>query len=290
MRVRLPLPLALLALVSLVPSARAQQGCPLGSCALAAFPAVGPIVLEGGDQGALLFSMLSGLPAARFPLVPLSAPLDAEQERLLGCGPQWGTVCKRSGIDLRNAEASVLIRSWPGGVRVLNGGTAIQVPGARSPYLPDGVPPTPAYDVDRDGTIDGLLIPPRFDPSAGQPFGSETAALSYNFVMLLIALSSGLSPHGSDPSAFDPSNPYALYDPSDPSTYSFAGQCSFSQPLYCSMIQALFDYAKPPPAAGGAPQFDRRDGPRTRQGCLPARSANALPLEGARRRGRCPPR
>jgi hypothetical protein len=37
-----------------------------------------------------------------------------EQEALLGCGPFWGTDCESDGIDLLNAEASVLMQSFPG--------------------------------------------------------------------------------------------------------------------------------------------------------------------------------
>lgn len=263
MRGRILLLACLLAAASFAPPARAQQACPGGSCVLAVFPAVGPIVLEGGEQGAFLLSMLSGLPAAELPLRPLSAPLDAEQQGLLGCGPYWGTVCERSGIDLRNADAGAVTQSWlaPGGRFVA--GTLVQLPGASGPFLKNGVTPNPVYEVNPDGSIDGLLIPPRLGSSAGQQFVSELAALSYNLQLLLVAFSSGNAGRpGSDPSAFDPSNPYALYDPSDPATWSLAGQCSFYQPLNCSSIQAFFE-VRPPGSqdfrASGRHSFGRRD-------------------------------
>jgi len=40
--------------------------------------------------------------------------LTPEQQALLGCGPFFGTNCGDSGIDLLNAEASVLFQSFPG--------------------------------------------------------------------------------------------------------------------------------------------------------------------------------
>lgn len=240
MRVRTLLVASLLTVASLAPAAEAQRACRFGSCVLAVFPAVGPIVVEGGAQGVFLLSMLSGVPAPELPLRPLAAPLDAEQQALLGCGPYWGTACERSGIDLRNADAGALLQGWVvPGARGFEGGTLIQVPGGLSPFLPDGV-----------------VTDPRFVPiqtgSMGQPFPSEMAALSYNFLTLLVALSSGSTgTPGSDPGAFDPRNPHALFDPGDLSTWSFAGQCSFAQPLNCSMIRALFEVR--PPAYGLCP-------------------------------------
>ena len=44
----------------------------------------------------------------------LNQVLTDEQESLLGCGPFWGTDCESDGIDLLNAEASVLMQSFPG--------------------------------------------------------------------------------------------------------------------------------------------------------------------------------
>jgi hypothetical protein len=44
----------------------------------------------------------------------LSDRLSPEQEALLGCGPFWGTNCENSGIDLLNADASVLLQSFAG--------------------------------------------------------------------------------------------------------------------------------------------------------------------------------
>jgi hypothetical protein len=44
----------------------------------------------------------------------LSYVLTDQQEALLGCGNFWQTNCDTDGLDLMNAELSVLIQSWPG--------------------------------------------------------------------------------------------------------------------------------------------------------------------------------
>src|SRR5262249_1297183 len=44
----------------------------------------------------------------------LNQVLTDEQEALLGCGHFWGTDCEVDGIDLLNAEASVLLQSFTG--------------------------------------------------------------------------------------------------------------------------------------------------------------------------------
>src|SRR5690606_16387593 len=155
----------------------------------------------------------------------LNQVLTDEQEALLGCGPFWGTDCEGDGIDLLNADAGVLQQSWigfegfyseayqksgfkdwhmangepqPGTIGFVQRGSSlpaaryfndqlVQVPGTRSPFLQDGVTPNPAYNVNQDGSIDGLVLPPEFGASAGQQFVSEMAALSYNLMLTLVA-------------------------------------------------------------------------------------------------------
>jgi len=46
--------------------------------------------------------------------VALGASLTPEQEALLGCGPFYQSDCDIDGIDFLNADASVVIQSWPG--------------------------------------------------------------------------------------------------------------------------------------------------------------------------------
>jgi len=231
----------------------------------------------------------------------LNEVLSDEQEALLGCGPFWGTDCEGDGIDLLNADAGVLQQAWVGfegaytreylqsGFRdwslangeaqpgtlgfVANGsslpaarlfdGALIQVPGTRSPFLQDAVTANPAYNVNQDGSIGGLVIPAQFGASAGQQFSNEMAALSFNMQLLLVAFSSRQGgATTSENNEFDPSNPYALYDPTNPSTLSFRGKCSFVQPQYCSSVQSVYDITGPQRnvvRAGGNRGFGRRD-------------------------------
>jgi len=108
--------------------------------------------------------------------------LTDEQEALLGCGRIFQTDCDENGIDLFNAEASVLIQSFPFlepdppvATRFQNGQLLI-LPGARGPGQR-------GYDPNVDGT-----------PPLG--FGSEMAAVSANFARLLgiLGISSGMDP------------------------------------------------------------------------------------------------
>jgi hypothetical protein len=69
------------------------------------------------------------------------------------------------------------------------------------------------------------------------------AAVSFNLQLLLIAFSAKGTGAKDE---FDPSNPFAKYDPDDPSTYPFQGQCSFLRPQYCSAIQSVFDIVETP--------------------------------------------
>lgn len=287
MRVALLL-LAGVVVAAAAPPALAQRGgCPLSACALASFPALAPTVLAGGEQGAELLAGATGLAPGELRLAPLAAELSAEQQALLGCGPYWGTQCTRDGIDLRNADAGVLMQSWvlPGTVS-FPGSRDVRFPPARGPFLPDGTPLPP--------TVQGPLRPPA-------QFPNEMAALSWNFLLVLVAFSSG---DPGDPGAFDPSNPYAYHDPNDPSSADAAGRCSFLQPQYCSSVQALFDIAGAPaqdPWAAGNTRFARRDLTSSKRvrGCLAsARGLAGLSSNdsrgwsgnGGRRAGRCPAR
>jgi hypothetical protein len=88
-------------------------------------------VMSGSNTGRLLVQnfFIDGQP---FPAVPLnhdsgdgpgsgllsasslSYVLSEQQEALLGCGNLWQTNCDTDGIDLLNAELSVLMQSWSG--------------------------------------------------------------------------------------------------------------------------------------------------------------------------------
>lgn len=140
----------------------------------------------------------------------LNGTLTDEQEALLGCGPFWGTDCEMDGIDLTNAEASVLLQSFPG-----VGGVAA-LPGSRGPN-------DPGYDRDVDGSVGGLPTP------SGEPFRSEMAALSWNLLMTLVAFSQAPDPSSPGDHEFDPGDP----------TRTGPGLCSFAQPQYCASVQCL---------------------------------------------------
>jgi hypothetical protein len=155
----------------------------------------------------------------------LSSYLTDQQEALLGCGPFYGTSCDKHGIDLFNAEFSVLGqrlpnvesyellnegKSAPVGTRVFfrNGRRMVTVlPGARGPadvglYDPrvDGCvgPSVPAEAVAR-GVPVGYCA--GADPLTldGRPARSEMEVLSENFVRLLAALGSASRDENGDP-------------------------------------------------------------------------------------------
>lgn len=139
------------------------QDCSGSLCLLEVFPAIGPTVVEGGETGVALLAGVAGVDPQDVPLVEVG-PLTPEQEALIGCGPYWGTDCRRHGIDLYNVEATALQQS---GIlaRQIAGTSAIVLPGARSPY--------PSWP--EDGTVlpgptfqgGSLVVPPYFGPLPG---------------------------------------------------------------------------------------------------------------------------
>ncbi len=181
----------------------------------------------------------------------LGAYLTNEQEALLGCGSFYGTDCDADGIDLFNAEASVLIQAFPqfevGGpvaTRFANG-QSVTIPGARGPT-------NPLYDTLVDGCTsitDSPLCamsnprpngPPAgartlIDPTTGQQFSNELGAASFNFMVLLASLGAA---GGTDPS------------------------CTVSDPFSCAFVRGVFGIAgarRPDVRAGGNGTFGRRD-------------------------------
>jgi len=176
----------------------------------------------------------------------LGAYLTNEQEALLGCGPFYGTDCDADGIDLFNAEASVLIQAFPefevGGpvaTRFVNG-QLLTIPGARGPtdplYSPlvDGctsVADDPRCATSNDGAGARLLV----DPKTGQRFRNELGAASFNFMVLLAALGAA---GGTDPG------------------------CKVDEPFSCEFVRGVFGIAgarRPDIRAGGNGNFGRRD-------------------------------
>jgi hypothetical protein len=176
----------------------------------------------------------------------LGAYLTNEQEALFGCGPFYGTGCDDDGIDLFNAEASVLLQAFPqfevGGpvaTRFVNGQLST-IPGARGPsdplYSPlvDGctsVTDSPLCASSNNGTGADLLV----DPKTGQRFRNELGAASYNFMILLAALGAA---SGNDPA------------------------CDVAEPFSCEFVRGVFGIAgarRPDIRAGGNGNFGRRD-------------------------------
>ena len=149
----------------------------------------------------------------------LNSQLTSQQQALLGCGEFYGTDCSVEGIDLLRGETSAILQSFPQpgtitpiAVRPGPGGLLIPLPGSRGPTTPDG---------------DGL-----FNPFTGETFASDQAALSWNYLMSLVALSTPAQPgDGTLPTfgAFDPTLPFR------------PDGCSFARPSSCAAVQGIFE-------------------------------------------------
>jgi hypothetical protein len=169
--------------------------------------------------------------------------LTPEQEALLGCGPFWSTDCDDDGIDLLNAEGSVLIQSWPGfdgtrgsvdGWRVDQGlqpgtvdfaaaigsgpvatrwvdGRLVHLPGSRGAVDEFGRP-----DLFYDPAVDGCTRSTGHPLCAGADvrhpltdasFRTEMAAVSWNFLMVVASRSDPRDPTLPTRSEFDENDP-----------------------------------------------------------------------------------
>jgi hypothetical protein len=208
-----------------------------------------------------------GFPGVSEPF-SVSSYLTDQQEALLGCGPFFDTNCDGDGIDLFNAEASVLVQSFPqfepnGPVATRPvGGLPVVIAGARGPL----------DDIDRDGVPDlaDPSIPDRFKwsagvdgcvsaadpgcagaddlvhPITGELFRNEMAALSYNFLILLASLGES-SADDPDCSLAPAGTPYAQWRKGI---------------LKCDLVRGVMGVAgssRPEVRAGGNGQFGRRD-------------------------------
>jgi hypothetical protein len=243
---------------------------------------------------------------ARFDLT-LANTLSDEQEALLGCGRFWGTSCDIStperfgGLDLLNADLGVLAQSWNGAPgtggdwdatdptlvqpgtegfrgapagRVVQGGRGFTLPGARSPLASASDLDPGAWNATQDGCIrpsdpgcagQGELR----HPYSGALFQSELAAFSWNFQLMLVALS-GLGKPGDvacPPGQLDTSGCRQINEFLSTQPLRQDG-CSFAKPQLCSNVQALYAVAhttrKTVRAGGngsyGRMQFDWHDG------------------------------
>lgn len=229
-------------------------------------PPIFPLVYMNRDPGdnPANPSALQGF----FPGSALSQVTSPQQQALLGCGPFYGTNCDNQGIDLFNAEASVLIQSFPqfepGGpvaTRFVNG-RLITLPGARGPG-------DVGYDPFVDGCtgqtdLQGNLIPAcqtsnqplpgppvpvgarlLVNPLTGQRFQNELGAASWNFLVLLYSLGT-IRPASGCSSAPIQQNRTPTLD----------------EVLACDFVGAVFGVTgtqRPEAIAGGTGRFGRRD-------------------------------
>ncbi|MDJ0866580.1 MAG: hypothetical protein QNK03_10760 [Myxococcota bacterium] len=223
------------------------------------------VVLGGSAIGEGVAGLISGVPVELVELNqdPLDDPFDeddgsfdgigavseyltVQQQALLGCGDFYDTNCDTDGIDLFNAEASVLLQEFPmfepGGpvaTRPVNG-VAVTLPGARS--IDD-----PAYDA----LVDGCVQPGPFGcnagdlgrtddarvlthPFTGEQFDSELGALSFNFLNLIASL--------------------GVANEDDP-------ECVVDSPETCELVRGVIAVAgvtRPEVKAGGNGRFGRR--------------------------------
>jgi hypothetical protein len=273
-------------LCSAISGSTSVGGISLGNqCALAAFGSQTPIALGITGAQAVSFALTGGqfvitnvlmrinpalvaiqpnltplnpVPPAGAPpgVFGLSAFLTVQQQALLGCGAFYGTNCHNQGIDLFNAEASVLLQAFPMfepggpvGTRFVNG-TLYTLPGACGPFTCYGRAYNPLVDgcvnnfmngaappgTCKNATTTNLLAPfPAGPGRAPVVFNSVMDAVSYNFLQLLTVLSK----------AADTKN-----------------QCNILLPQTCSLVAALFAVTgtqRPNFVVGGNGIFGRRD-------------------------------
>ncbi|MCP3986518.1 MAG: hypothetical protein GY723_19215 [bacterium] len=206
----------------------------------------------------------------------LMGSLTDQQEALFGCGAYFETSCDLDGIDLLNAEASALGMSFvgmdgtsnidwdttdrgfaqPGTIGFEGGpvctryerGRTFILPGCRGPgdagYNPavDGTPPN---------TLPSLATGLTGHPFTGQKWDREVAALSWNFMMLFVALSAPVA--GGGP---------AEYDEFDERHPLRKNGCSFAKPQLCkafSFFLSPIGVRRNVVKAGGNGRYGRRD-------------------------------
>jgi hypothetical protein len=204
---------------------------------------------------------LLGRAISPWTLASLLPYLTDQQEALLGCGPFYGTQCDLGGIDLMNMEGSGQIMSWPqfdstsGQVTwdttdgsLIQPGTVGYEGGPVCTRFEDGElhvlpgcrgPGDPGYVPDVDGSTTGpgsqglTYLGGRRHPFTGQPWANEMAIVSWNTMMVLIALSS--PPDDADPGDLG----LSYFDPEDP--FRTDG-CSFAAPAFCANVAAVLGH------------------------------------------------
>ena len=200
--------------------------------ALLAIAAVVWIAVSGAPAAASVSVVMPTYPYIIYPYVPLNTdPGDAErpvgeQDVVFQCDPAWGPdECPPEGIDLRNVEASVLLQMYPG-LR----DTARDLLVGRSARCRCRRRAAPARSAIARGGVYYPYLSTEPVPRR------EMAALSWNFMMMLITHQAPVDPENPAPDEPDPDDPMSTQPQ----------QCSFAQPQFCaSVIQFL-----PEPGAG----------------------------------------
>lgn len=169
----------------------------------------------------------------------LNQVLTSQQQAQLGCGEFHGTNCELDGLFLPTAEASVWLQCFDADPQHDYGDPGVSQPCTLGFAEPD--PPCardvedeivvlpgcrrdadPAHDPDVDGSADDLV-----QPLSGQPLASELAAVSFNTLMVLAALSTASDPLQPEGDEFDPDAPERL------------DGCSFRKPQLCRAVRNL---------------------------------------------------
>lgn len=179
------------------------------------------IAVAGAPAAASVSAVMPTYPYIIYPYVLLNTdPGDAagpvgEQDVVFQCDPAWGPdECPIEGIDLRNVETSVLLQMYPG---LRDTARGLLLPGSRPVLPPQQCSPGQV------GSCPGGVYAPYLPTNQ---FQSEMAALSWNFMMTLIAYQTPIDPENPGPDDFDPDDPMSTQPQ----------QCSFAQPQYCASV------------------------------------------------------
>jgi hypothetical protein len=178
------------------------------------------VALSGAPAAASVSAVMPTYPYITYPYVLLNTdPGDlegpvGEQDVVFHCDPAWGPdECPIEGLDLRNVEASVLLQMFPG------------LRDTARDILVNGLPPRPS-PCPQPGQVG--YCPPTgvYYPDPSLPFTTEMAALSWNFMMLLIMQQAPVDPGNPAPDELDTNDP----------TSTQPQQCSYVQPQFCASV------------------------------------------------------
>ncbi len=200
----------------------------------------------------------------------LTAYLTQFQQSLLGCGPFYGTSCDLQGIDLFNAEASVLLQAFPqfegGGpistrfleqrqgpvaTRFVNG-QLVTLPGARTLYDPD-------YDPLQDGCVANEVDTTNFRVANGLPVRNASACAQVNSRFPGFPKQNLLAKGFTNELQALSANFLKILGGFGQTTQA---SCNPNNPITCDFVTAFFQSAgtqRPEMVAGGNGRYGRRD-------------------------------